>query len=165
MPTPQPPYYELSNGNYITFKSVGMGKTIGTLLDSDLNILFQRDPSISNLDIIADEIINGYYISQTIPTIINKVLPTPKETPEQIQQRRQEKAAQRDKENIELVREQQNLKVVEQSVPENQKAKGSAKFGQLILKLGLLNIDYNSNLFSSLLIKIQEDSKSLHITN
>ena len=50
MPTPQPPYYELSNGNYITFKSVGMGKTIGTLLDSDLNILFQRDPSISNLD-------------------------------------------------------------------------------------------------------------------
>ena len=137
MPTPQPPYYELSNGNYITFKSVGMGKTIGTLLDSDLNILFQRDPSISNLDIIADEIINGYYISQTIPTIINKVLPTPKETPEQIQQRRQEKAAQRDKENIELVREQQNLKVVEQSVPENQKAKGSAKFGQLILKLGL----------------------------
>ena len=32
-------------------------------------------------------------------------------------------------------------------------------------KLGLLNIDYNSNLFSSLLIKIQEHSKSLHITN
>ena len=32
-------------------------------------------------------------------------------------------------------------------------------------KLGLLNTDYNSNLFSSLLIKIQEHSKSLHITN
>ena len=32
-------------------------------------------------------------------------------------------------------------------------------------KLGLLNTDYNSNLFSSLLIKIQEQSKSLHITN
>ena len=55
----------------------------------------------------------------------------------QIKKRRQEKAAQRDKENTELAREQQNLKVVEQSVPENQKAKGSAKFGQLILKLGL----------------------------
>jgi len=56
---------------------------------------------------------------------------------DQIKKRRQEKAAQRDKENAELAREQQNLKVVEQSVPENQKAKGSAKFGQLILKLGL----------------------------
>lgn len=55
----------------------------------------------------------------------------------QIKKRRQEKAAQRNKENAELAREQQNLKVVEQSVPENQKAKGSAKFGQLILKLGL----------------------------
>jgi hypothetical protein len=32
-------------------------------------------------------------------------------------------------------------------------------------KLGLLNTDYNSNLFSTLLIKIQENSKSLHITN
>lgn len=32
-------------------------------------------------------------------------------------------------------------------------------------KLGLLNTDYNSNLFSSLLIKIQEHSKSLHIIN
>jgi len=56
---------------------------------------------------------------------------------DQIKKRRQEKAAQRNKENTELAREQQNLKVVEQSVPENQKAKGSAKFGQLILKLGL----------------------------
>ena len=56
---------------------------------------------------------------------------------DQIKKRRQEKAAQRNKENAELAREQQNLKVVEQSVPENQKAKGSAKFGQLILKLGL----------------------------
>lgn len=56
---------------------------------------------------------------------------------DQIRKRRQEKTAQRDKENAELAREQQNLKVVEQSVPENQKAKGSAKFGQLILKLGL----------------------------
>ena len=55
----------------------------------------------------------------------------------QVKKRRQEKAAQRNKENTELAREQQNLKVVEQSVPENQKAKGSAKFGQLILKLGL----------------------------
>jgi hypothetical protein len=56
---------------------------------------------------------------------------------DQIKKRRQEKAAQRDKENAELAREQQNLKVVEQSIPENQKPKGSAKFGQLILKLGL----------------------------
>jgi hypothetical protein len=32
-------------------------------------------------------------------------------------------------------------------------------------KIGLLNTDYNSNLFSTLLIKIQEHSKSLHITN
>jgi hypothetical protein len=55
----------------------------------------------------------------------------------QVKKRRQEKAAQRNKENTELAREQQNLKVVEQSVPENQKDKGSAKFGQLILKLGL----------------------------
>ena len=38
---------------------------------------------------------------------------------DQIKKRRQEKAAQRDKENAELAREQQNLKVVEQSVPEN----------------------------------------------
>lgn len=56
---------------------------------------------------------------------------------DQIKKRRQEKAAQRNKENAELAREQQNLKVVGQSIPENQKAKGSAKFGQLILKLGL----------------------------
>jgi hypothetical protein len=56
---------------------------------------------------------------------------------DQIKKRRQDKAAQRNKENAELAREQQNLKVVEQLVPENQKAKGSAKFGQLILKLGL----------------------------
>ena len=32
-------------------------------------------------------------------------------------------------------------------------------------KLGLLNTDYNSTLYSTLLIKIQENSKSLHITN
>ena len=32
-------------------------------------------------------------------------------------------------------------------------------------KLGLLNTDYNSTLYSSLIIKIQEHSKSLHITN
>jgi len=32
-------------------------------------------------------------------------------------------------------------------------------------KLGLLNTDYNSNLFSSLLIKIQENSKSIHVTD
>jgi hypothetical protein len=32
-------------------------------------------------------------------------------------------------------------------------------------KLGLLNTDYNSTLYSSLIIKIQENSKSLHITN
>jgi len=57
---------------------------------------------------------------------------------DQIKKRRQEKAAQRDKENAELAREQQNLKVVEKSVPENQQPKGSAKFGQLILKLGLV---------------------------
>ena len=57
---------------------------------------------------------------------------------DQIRQRRQEKAAQREKENAELAREQQNLKTVEQSIPENQQPKGSAKFGQLILKLGLV---------------------------
>ena len=32
-------------------------------------------------------------------------------------------------------------------------------------KLGLLNTEYNSNLFSSLIIKIQENSKSIHITD
>lgn len=32
-------------------------------------------------------------------------------------------------------------------------------------KLGLLNTEYNSNLFSSLIIKIEENLKSLHITN
>lgn len=56
---------------------------------------------------------------------------------DQIKKRRQEKAAQRQKENEELNREQQNLNVVSTSVPENQKPKGSAKFGALILGLGL----------------------------
>lgn len=55
---------------------------------------------------------------------------------DEILKRRQEKAAQRKKENDELNREQENLKVVGESVPENQKPKGSAKFGQLILKIG-----------------------------
>jgi hypothetical protein len=56
---------------------------------------------------------------------------------DQVKKRRQEKTAQREKENNELDREQTNLKTINDAIPVNQKPQGSAKFGQLILELGL----------------------------
>jgi hypothetical protein len=56
---------------------------------------------------------------------------------DQVKKRRQEKTAQREKENNELDREQTNLKTINNAIPVNQKPQGSAKFGQLILELGL----------------------------
>ena len=56
---------------------------------------------------------------------------------DQVKKRRQEKTAQRKKENTELDREQTNLKNINNATPANQKPQGTAKFGQLILELGL----------------------------
>ena len=56
---------------------------------------------------------------------------------DQVKKQRQEKTAQRKKENNELDREQTNLKNINNATPVNQKPQGSAKFGQLILELGL----------------------------
>jgi hypothetical protein len=132
-----PPYIKLSNGDIITFEKVG--PFITAVLSNSEGILIRKGNKLigATEKSQADTLILGFVDPK--PFIIEEVLTpiSPQETPEQIQQRRQEKAAQRTKENAELAREQQNLKVVEQSVPENQKAKGSAKFGPLILKLGL----------------------------
>jgi hypothetical protein len=56
---------------------------------------------------------------------------------DQVKKQRQEKTAQREKENNELDREQANLKNINSAIPVNQKPQGSAKFGQLILELGI----------------------------
>jgi len=133
-----PPYIKLSNGDFITFERVGPLNT-AVLLNSEGVLIEKGRPTLTQDDrLIARGIILGF--PDPNPTIVEEVgtfiSPTPAPTPQQIEQQRQKEAAARQQaqENTQL--QQVDSTIVEQSIPDELKLKGKAKFGQRILNLG-----------------------------